>query len=215
MKKGEIEAVIFDVGGVLVLGENSLLKKGKIIPSGVHQFVAKKLGISVDQYFDSIDTNYALAIEGKIPYKKIKKILSKNLKISEKKLESLYINSYRKHFKQNKQLFEQAFKLKKLGYKIGVLSDQWYLSKRALMPDKLYKNFNPVILSFNVGMRKPNPKIYNLMLKKLKISPSKIIFIDNQKWNLVPAKKLRMKTILFKNNKQLFSDGKWAKLFSK
>jgi FMN phosphatase YigB (HAD superfamily) len=39
-------------------------------------------------------------------------------------------------------------------------------------------------------MRKPNPLIYKLTLKKLKVKPSEAIFIDNQKWNILAAKKL-------------------------
>lgn len=217
MKKrgNKIKAIIFDVGGVLALGENLVKIKGRYHRIGIHSYVSKKLGISLDQYFDSIDTTYALAIEGKISREKTLKIFSKNLQTSAKKLKKLYSKAYRKNFKQNKQLFKQAFKLKKLDHKIAVLSDQWYLSKDALMPEKLYKNFNGVIVSCETGIRKPNTKIYKLILKKLNLKPSETIFIDNQKWNLAPAKKLAMKTILFKDNKQLFENKTWKKLFRK
>jgi epoxide hydrolase-like predicted phosphatase len=216
MKKrisSNIKAVVFDVGGVLALGRNSQLKRGKIIHSGVHTDIAKKLKISLDQYMDAIDTNYALAIEGKITREKVIKILSQNLKISEDNVRKIYIWAYKKHFKQNKQLFEQVFKLRKLGYKIAVLSDQWYLSKEALMPDKYYNRFNSVIVSCDVGLRKPSIKIYKLFLNKIKLRPSEILFIDNQVWNIKPANNLGIKTILFKNNKQLFENKIWRSLF--
>ena len=212
-RKKQIKAVIFDVGGVLAIENKPLKTIGKINHFGVHEYIAKKLKISLDQYFDSIDTNYALSIEGKISEKKTISFLSKNLKTTSKKLIKLYKKAYKKNFKQNKQLFKQAFKLKQLGYKITILSDQWYLSYRALMSDKKYKKFSPVIVSCFVGMRKPNPKIYKLTLKKLKLKPSECIFIDNQEWNIKPAKKLGIKTILFKNNKQLFKDKIWRDLF--
>jgi len=217
MKKrvNKIKAIIFDVGGVLALGSNSLWDKQKIVPSGVHIDIAKKLKIPLDKYMDTIDTNYAFAIEGKISLEKVLQIFSKNLKISEKKLKQFYIWVYRKHFKQNKQLFKQAFKLKKLNYKIAVLSDQWILSKEALMSRRFYKKFNPVIISCDVGMRKPDPKIYKLVLEKLKLKSSEVLFIDNQIWNIKTAKKIGMKTILFKDNKQLFEDKTWIKLFKK
>ena len=51
------------------------------------------------------------------------------------------------------------------------------------------------------------------MLKKLKLRPGQCLFIDNQEWNLRPAKKLKMHTILFKNNKQLFKEKQWRELF--
>ena len=211
--KEEIRAIIFDVGGVLALGKNSSWDKHHLVPSGVHLDISKKLGISLDQYMDAIDTNYALAIEGKKNSRQVLKIFSKNLKIPEKKLINLYTWAYKRHFKQNKQLFKQAFKLKKLGYKIAILSDQWCVSKDALMPKKYYKNFDSIVVSCDVGMRKPNSKIYELALKKLKLKPGETLFIDNQIWNTKPAEKIGIKTILFKNNKQLFENKTWKTLF--
>lgn len=214
--KNKIKAIIFDVGGVLAI--NSRASQRQIGPHhnlGVHESIAKKLNISLDQYFDSIDTTYAKSIIGELPRKNTIKIIAKNLRISKRKLKKLYYESYGKNFKQNQQLFEQAFQLKQQGYQIAVLSDQWHLSKDALMPRKLYRKFNPVIVSCDkkVAMRKPNPKIYRLILKKLKLKPSQTIFIDNQEWNIKPAEKIGMKTIIFENNTQLFKNKLWRSLF--
>jgi len=202
--KKRIKAIIFDVGGVLQLGGYSKKPYKHHRTLGVHNYVSKKLGISLDQYFDSIDTTYAESIEGKISEKKALGTISKNLNTSVKKIKKLFIQAYKKNFKFNNQLLREALKLKKRGYKISVLSDQWYLSKEALITKKITKNFAPVIISCDFGVRKPNLKFYNIILKKLKIPSEQVLFIDNQKWNIKPAKKLGMKTILFKNNKQLF-----------
>lgn len=212
-KKSKIKAIIFDIGGVLALGKNLIIIKRKGNRTfGVHQYMAKKLNISIDQWLDSIDSVYADAIEGKISKEKTLKTISRNNRISMKKLEDLFKTAYKKHFEQNKQLFEQAFKLKQLGYKISILSDQWPVSKEALMPQRLYKQFDVVVVSCDVGVRKPNPKIYKILLKKLNLPTKKCLFIDNQKWNLISAEKLGFRTILFKDNKQLFSHPLWIKL---
>lgn len=201
-----IKAIIFDVGGVLAIGSKLDKHRGRLHPTAVHEDIAKQLKISLDQWFDSIDTAYANAIEGKISKKKVLKAISKNVNISESQLRKIVLKAYQKNFKQNTILFNRIFKLKEKGYKIAVLSDQWYLSKEALMPSTLYKKFDEVVVSCDIGMRKPNPKMYKLLLRKLKIGPKHVLFIDNQGWNIKPAKKLGMKTILYKNNKQLF---KW------
>ncbi len=202
--KKEIKAIIFDIGGVLRLGGYSKKIYGKHRTLGVHNYVSRKLGISIDQYFDSIDTAYSKSIEGKISEKKVSQTLAKNLKTSEKKLKKLFTQAYKKNFKFNKQLFKQALKFKEQGYKIAILSDQWPLSKPAHIGQRLKNNFNPIVVSCDVGVRKPNLKIYRIILKKLKLPANQTIFIDNQEWNLKPAKKLGMNTILFQNNKQLF-----------
>ncbi|GBE20355.1 MAG TPA: HAD family phosphatase [Candidatus Pacearchaeota archaeon] len=206
MEKG-IKAVIFDVGGVLALQKNpKIVKQRGNKTFGVHKYIAKKLGISIDQWFDSVDTIYALSIEGKISKRKALNALSENVKINEKKMEKILSNAYKKNFTTNKELYKIAFKLKKQGYKLALLSDQWHFSKDILMPKRHIKQFNVSIASCNVGMRKPNPKIYKLALKKLKTPARQTLFIDNQIWNIKPAKKLGINTILFKDNKQLIKD---------
>ena len=114
----------------------------------------------------------------------------------------MFHRAYKKGFKKNKELFKLAFKLKKQGYKIGILSDQLYLSADVLTSKKDMKHFNPVIISCYVGLRKPDIKIYKLFIKKSKLKAKEIVFIDNRSWNLKPARKLGMKTILFKDNMQ-------------
>ena len=212
----KIRAILLDVGDVLAISKEPLKKyKNKTHHLGVHESVAKKLNISLDQYFDSIDTTYAKSIEGKIAKDKVLETLSKNLKISKQKLIKVYSEVYKNQFTQNFQLLKKLFKLKKQGYKIAVLSDQWHLSKEILMPKKIYKNFNVVAVSCGVGIRKPNLKIYQIIIKKLKLPSREILFIDNQQWNILPAKKIGMRTILFKNNKQLFNEKIWKELFKK
>jgi len=204
--KNEIKAIIFDIGGVLQLG--TYIKSKKMHHNlGVHEYLSKKFKKDLDSWFDSIDSTYADAIEGKISRKKTISILSQNLNVSPRKLIKLFHKAYKKGFKKNKKLYRIAFKLKK-NYKIGILSDQWYLSKDVLVSKKDYKKFDVVIISCDVGIRKPNPKIYKLLIKKIRLKPKEILFIDNRKWNLIPAKKLGIKTILFKNNEQLIKDFK-------
>ena len=214
-QKSQIKAVIFDTGGVLELPKfpinlilNSHLaevpKKYGHRNKSVHEYIANKLKILLDQWFDSIDTTYAASITGKISESKTLDIISKNVKVSKTKLKKIILKAYKTHFKPNKELYNFAFKLKKQGYKIAILSDQWYLSKQALIPKKLYKKFDKIIVSCDVSIRKPNPEIYKLTLKKLGVNASESVFIDNQIWNIKPAKQLGMQTILYKDNRQVF-----------
>lgn len=199
MKK-RFKAIIFDLGGVLSLGR----KKEDI--EGVHQYVAKQLKISIDQYFDSIDIIYANAISGKISRAKAINTMAENLKTTPKNLTKIYIKAYRKNFKKNKSLYEFALKLKKQGIKISIISDIWYVAKEALFYKEYYQDFDSVIASCDIGLRKTEKGIFKITLKKLKVSPKETIFTDNQKWNLKAPKKLGITTILFKNNKQFIED---------
>ena len=52
-------------------------------------------------------------------------------------------------------------------------------------------------------VRKPDKEIFNLTLKKLKLNPQQVLFIDDKIENIQGAKKLGIPSILFKNNKDL------------
>jgi len=202
-KKSKIKCIVFDVGGVLQLGAYTNEKDHNI---SVHKYASKKLKKDLDAWFDSIDTPYALSIEGKISEKKALSIIAKRNNVSVNKLRKIMTKAYKKGFKKNKVLYKIVHKLKKKGYAVGILSDQWYLSNEVLLTKKLRKGFSPVIVSCEVGVRKPNPKIYKMFISKSGFKASEILFIDNRNWNLKPAEKLGMKTILFKDNKQFIKD---------
>jgi len=211
VQKSKIKAVVFDVGGVLQLTDYKKVrsKSGKICEhsTGTHEYIARKLRLDLDTWFDSIDTAYAKSIEGEISDKGAVRIIAKNLRISSRKLHGLFIDAYKRQFKKNKELYNFAHHLKKEGYIVGILSDQWALSAEALISRKDRKGFDPVVVSNEVGVRKPDVRIYRLLMKELRkkdkgIKYSEVLFIDNRDWNTKPARRLGMKVILFRNNKQ-------------
>ena len=55
--------------------------------------------------------------------------------------------------------------------------------------------FEIVIESSKVGMRKPDPRIYELACKEMGIDPSEAIYLDDLGINLKPARALGMSTI--------------------
>lgn len=55
--------------------------------------------------------------------------------------------------------------------------------------------FDFVIESSKVGLRKPNPRIYELACEKMGIEPSEAVFLDDLGINLKPAKAMGMTTI--------------------
>ncbi len=208
VKKTKIKAIIFDVGGVLKIGRFSIMKFKVGDEESYHLDMSKYLQMSLDSWFDAIDKVYVDSFEGKIKEKEVSKIIAKNLGVDLQDLIKTSDKVFKKFFKKNKKLYKIAFDLKKRGYVVGILSDQWVFSKRVLTPREDVKGFSPVIISCDVGVRKPDVRIYKLLMKKLRkkhkgIKASEVLFIDNRDYNLKPARRLGMKVILFKNNKQV------------
>jgi len=92
--------------------------------------------------------------------------------------------------------------LRKKGYTVALLSN----TERALVriyAKKLRKMFDQVFFSCNLGLIKPDPRIYQLALKKLNISPSEAVFIDDKKECTDGAARIGIKTILYKSPRQV------------
>lgn len=61
--------------------------------------------------------------------------------------------------------------------------------------DEVVALFHHVIESSKVGLRKPDPAIYRLMLDTLGVAPERAVFLDDLGVNLKPARALGMHTI--------------------
>ena len=96
--------------------------------------------------------------------------------------------------------------MKKRGYKIGISSIQFHLSRDVLIPKKYHQNFDALQISCEDGFRKPDRRAFESISKKLGVKLEESIFVDDKQKNLDAAKELGMKTVIFKNNTQFFRD---------
>lgn len=63
----------------------------------------------------------------------------------------------------------------------------------------LRDKFDYFLNSYNVGLKKPDPRIFELAVQKTECTYNECLFIDDANKNVEQAKKLGMKTILFDN----------------
>jgi len=63
-----------------------------------------------------------------------------------------------------------------------------------------------VIESAKSGIRKPDPRIYEMMCEALKVAPSACIYLDDLGVNLKPARALGMTTIKVESGPQAIAE---------
>lgn len=64
--------------------------------------------------------------------------------------------------------------------------------------------FDNSILSWQVGVRKPDPQIYQKIFEFIEAKPDEIIFVDDKPENVISAKSLGINALLFENNQKFF-----------
>ena len=76
----------------------------------------------------------------------------------------------------------------------------------ALQRYDFLQHFEGILVSGEEKMRKPFPKIYELILDRYKLNAEKSVFIDDNLDNVLGAQKVGMKAIQYKNSQQLVNE---------
>ena len=97
--------------------------------------------------------------------------------------------------------------LKTQKYQIYILSNygkEFFeeLEKKA----DFFSHIDGRIISHEVKLKKPDLKIYNLLVEKYDLKPDETVFIDDNKENISVAKQMKFHTILFRNLGQVKKD---------
>ena len=90
--------------------------------------------------------------------------------------------------------------LKAEGYKLYVLSNMSREFIDFLRKQKVYENFDGDVVSCEVGIVKPMPEIYDLLLERFDLNPAETIFIDDRKENVDAAAEKGIATFHFDRN---------------
>lgn len=90
--------------------------------------------------------------------------------------------------------------LKAAGYKLYVLSNMSREFIDFLRKQRVYEKFDGDVVSCEVGIVKPMPEIYDLLLKRFDLDPAETIFIDDRKENVDAAAEKGITTFHFDRN---------------
>ena len=111
-----------------------------------------------------------------------------------------------KHFRLQTGVYDFAQQLREEGFRVAALSNLFTPIAVVVKRLKHLDSFEPQIISCDVGVAKPNPVIYTMMLDKLELSPKECVYVDNRQRNLVPAAAMGMGVVLARNTPQIIKD---------
>lgn len=192
-----IQAVILDVGGVLV-HDKSHDKR--------HEWEAR-LGLPQGQLTHLVFGSEAAAraASGEIPEQDVWKAVGSQLGLREDQLPEL-----QRDFWAGEQLngeLVQFIQSLRPRYKIGIISNAWS-EARFFHNEKFKLNtwIDVAIYSAEVKLVKPDPRIYQLALAQLNVRAHESVFVDDMLVNVEAARGLGMKGVQFKNTEQAINE---------
>jgi epoxide hydrolase-like predicted phosphatase len=187
-----IKTVLFDLGGVLFTnGTKKFIKE-----------ISQRYNLSEDIVTDVMDGEIGSQYrEAKITRDEFWKQVVEKLHLTEDidKLEAEWIDGYDLIEGTKDIIFELKDK-----YSLYYLSDN--VKERVERINAKYHFmdwFKGGIYSHEVGVRKPDPKIYQFCLEKAEVKPEEAVFIDDKPQMLIPAKEMGIIPVLFTNPEDL------------
>jgi len=174
-----IRAVVFDFGGVLV----------RMVDDRPRIELARKLGVPLarlDELVFYSETSQKASM-GKIKVKMHWQAVGDALGIPLEQMPA-FLEQYWSADDVNWSLLDFIRDLHP-HYKVGLLSNAWD-DLRQTMHDRwgMDSLFDEMIISAEVGIVKPDPRIFHLAARRLDVSPGEMVFIDDMLINVEAAR---------------------------
>ena len=174
----EINTVIFDMGGVL-------LKTANPVP---REALAKRFGVTraeLETFIFMSETSLRSEV-GELSDKEHWEIALRHFKQPVDDYMAVY-NEYFSGDAIDQELLDFAVSLKS-DYQVGLLSNAWVNARTQLDKHFDFINvFDVSVFSSEVGVRKPDQAIFNLMLEKMGVKAENAVFIDDMPSNVEGA----------------------------
>ena len=181
--------VFFDFGGVIQRTEYQAPR----------QQVAQRFGMEYDD-IDNIVFNSPTARQatvGEVPVEKHWEAVAKRLKVSKEDVAAVEREFFAGDVIDH-SIVEYLRSLRPR-YKTGLISNAWSDMREYLVRQKLADAFDTLTISAEVGVAKPEAKIYQFALEQAQVKAEAAVFVDDVPANIEACEALGMKGILFRD----------------
>ncbi len=181
-----IKNIILDIGGVIF--DDSKNNTDKVLNKNSYNIYQKAYGGNFKKCLlgEMTINEHIKTFENDSDYQDIKYVLS---------YENLNVN-----LPLIKDNFAYIKELKKKGYKLFILSNMTYESHLYIKNTiDIDKTFDGGIYSYQENIKKPDPRIYELLIDRYNLNKEETIFFDDKEKNVISANSLGIKSFVFKS----------------
>lgn len=188
-----IEAIVFDIGSVLVPPKKSFL-----IPR-----LSKAYGLSEQEFIRRRNERKELLSRGTIGFENFWKPISTIPPYEAKKY---WKDLYAEWLEKNKEVLEEhqnfLASLVDRGIRLGILSNTISPNFETVEESGLLSLFTPslILVSYHIHACKPEKQVYDILKQRLSafdIDPKNCLLVDNRQANIVAARRYGFQTFQF------------------
>ena len=190
-----IEAIIFDIGGVLLGPADAPMREKWASRCGLSPEAFDQI-----MYFSEWGEQ---ALSGAYTHAEIWALLGEKLNVPAADLRELEADYWDGNW--DSQILTYCRKLK-MNYRLAVISDAYPGAREMVKPWVNDDLFELIVFSAEEKVRKPNPVIYQRTLARLGVAPEDALFIDDRLENIEGANAVGMHAIQYSRFSQFLAD---------
>jgi putative hydrolase of the HAD superfamily len=182
-----IRAVFIDFGGVLIRTEDQAPRER----------LARRLGIPFETLYEVIFESESshLASLGRISEEQHRQACARTLGVPRDEMGRVW-DEFFAGDQADMELYHLLVGLHPLR-QVGLISNAWSGLRALITRAGWLDAFDALIVSAEVGIMKPDPRIYQLALEALGVDPQEAVFVDDTLANIEAARMLGMAVIHF------------------
>jgi putative hydrolase of the HAD superfamily len=192
-----IQAVVFDIGGVL-----------EITPDlGVAAAWESRLGLAPGELNQRMADAWAGGSIGTISEADVLRSVSERLGLDERQLAEFMADLWREYLgTANMELIEYVRRLRPR-YRTGILSNSFVGAREREQHTYGFEDLvDEIVYSHECGLSKPDPRIYALACARLKVEPAQAVFLDDFEPCVEGARQAGIHAVLYTGNAQAIRD---------
>jgi putative hydrolase of the HAD superfamily len=191
---GFSEVVVFDFGGVMTFDHDR---------TAIVQFLCDSFSFTSEE-FDQVNGKKRDAVKAGQTDEEFWLQYAKDEGISlPANWTQEFVSVIRNSLNVNPAMYQLVEELKERETSVGLLSNIDHRLAELLRKFGCYEPFDPCILSYEIQIKKPDPKAYEYLLETLGTPAEEVVFIDDKIENVEAALKLGIDAIHFQSAEQI------------
>jgi epoxide hydrolase-like predicted phosphatase len=189
---GRIRAVVTDIGSVLELVE------ADHVSTALGEW-ERRLGLPAEGLHHTMGDVWSRGALGTITQDEMDRAFRDRLRVSQSDLDAFWADFWVEYLGTlNKELLDYYTALGVAGYRLGVLSNSFLGAREREQAAYGFEDlFEDLVYSHEVGLEKPDPRIYALTCHRLGLPASAVLFVDDVPENIDAARAAGMRAVRF------------------
>jgi putative hydrolase of the HAD superfamily len=192
-----IQAIVFDIGGVLELTPDP----------GLDKKWEQKLNLKQDELNQRLGEVWRGGSVGTITIQQVHQNIGEIMNWSKEQVNEFMADIWKEYLGTLNVELAEYFRSLRPKYKTAIISNSFVGAREKEAEHYQFDSIcDFIIYSHEVGLRKPDHKIFSLACEQLGLQPYEIIFVDDHKEVYASAEEMGMHCIEFKDNAQTIAD---------